>query len=79
MMVCEGCRFAEWRMTESGRKHPGGGGQCSWEKTFRIAGSARALGVYGVTGQPITISGAFICRKRGNEWPAKCDTFEPDA
>jgi hypothetical protein len=27
---CESCRFAEWRRTTNGRRHPSGDGKCTW-------------------------------------------------
>ena len=74
-MICEGCKFADWKRTANGRLHPDGYGKCKWEKTFRIAGSCRS-GIWGTDGQPITLSGGTINRKKGEEHPVTCDTFQ---
>jgi hypothetical protein len=37
---CTRCKFAVWDRTKAGHPHPSGHGQCTWEATFRVAGSA---------------------------------------
>jgi hypothetical protein len=73
MTICEGCKFAEWVLTSNGRRHPSGQGKCTWEKTFHIAASALRPGAYSDMGEPFTIKGGWIDRKRG---PAKCDMVQ---
>jgi len=31
MKTCEGCKYAEWQKTESGRLHPSGKGRCGYK------------------------------------------------
>ena len=77
-MKCETCKFAKWVMTTTGRKSPLGHGQCSWEKTFTIAASARNPMIARPNGEPLTLKGGYICRKIGEEYPTKnCGTWQP--
>ena len=31
MKTCNGCKYAEWKRTDSGRLHPSGDGKCTYE------------------------------------------------
>lgn len=75
-MICERCKFAEWERTEKGRLHPGGVGKCNWRGVFRVAGSAYAGSIHR-HGEPIVVEGRLIFRKKGDQYPAKCDVFQP--
>lgn len=75
-MICETCKFANWRRTDAGRLHPSGEGRCTWRKTFRVSGSTAGAKLYTGFGEPITAIGGHISRKKGAEFPAKCDTFQ---
>ena len=76
-MICQRCKFAEWDRTISGRLSPTGMGRCTWKKTFRVAGTASGNGYIARRGEPITVEGSFICRKKGEEFPTSCEVFQP--
>lgn len=71
-MICETCKFANWDLTATGRKHPSGRGQCTWTGTLRVAGSVW-LGGYG---KPYTVHGGTIWRRKGDEHPTRCDVYQ---
>ena len=76
-MICEDCRFAVWSTSKNGSLHPSGKGVCIWQKTFRIAGSARKDGdTVSKIGDPITIMGGGICRHKDRSFPKKCSVFQ---
>jgi hypothetical protein len=37
--VCVGCAYASWGKTDTGRRHPSGGGKCLWSVTVPFAES----------------------------------------
>lgn len=43
--VCVGCRYASWDKTTTGRRHPDGGGQCTWSVTVPFAESVPRFGM----------------------------------
>lgn len=74
-MICEGCKFANWERTSNGRLHPSGMGKCEWQKTFRVAGSYTGS-IGHAYGGPLVAWGSTICRKKGDEFPDRCDVFQ---
>ena len=75
MSACEDCKFAKWKLTETGRKHPDRTGRCTWSKTVRVAASVYVAGYNKPIGDPITLTGGSI--ERGNiPYLARCDVFE---
>lgn len=76
-MICEQCKYAEWKRTKNGRLHPSGQGRCAWKKTFQIAGSVISHSLDRVLkDNKITISGGWIWRKRSEEHPKSRPVFE---
>jgi hypothetical protein len=74
--VCSTCRFAEWRKTANGRRHPDGSGKCGY--------------LFPTTPLPVCIQSSYEYRgcntiadalKRGGRWitwqsELECGTWE---
>lgn len=60
--VCVGCAYASWDKTDTGRRHPYGGGKCLWSVTVPFAES---VGTYSMprdaqASRKLTLSGGRI-------------------
>lgn len=75
-MPCLDCKFADWMRTKSGRLHPSGEGECTWE--FRASVLAAA---YQWSSTP-KLTGGTIWRHEGLPGDGRCPQFQrggPDA
>lgn len=60
--VCVGCDYASWDKTATGRRHPEGGGKCTWSVTVPFAESVPkfAMPKDAQASRKLTISGGRI-------------------
>jgi len=67
-MKCDGCKFADWRRTVSGRLHPDKTGQCT--RLVQRPLDVRLPAAFYWIGR-VALSGGFI--SRGGELKSGCD------
>lgn len=71
MKTCNGCKYAEWKLTGIGHLHPSGDGKCTYEwKLPPLPQSMSWTGFLGTSPKPY---GGQISRKR--DLPDHCAYF----
>lgn len=68
-MKCEGCKFAEWRRTATGRLHPDKTGRCKRLDAFPLDMRLPSAFYWSSFGIPTPIGGYI---ERGSELPEDC-------
>jgi hypothetical protein len=70
---CKHCKWAEWRKTAAGRKHPSGEGRCTYVVRIPVIPKAFRWG-YKINDKP-DLNGGYIDRK--SEWDEHCPVYAP--
>lgn len=76
--VCDGCRFAEWEKTASGRLHPSGHGRCAYAANHPVPASHNGSWTQGRSGM-FEVRGGNIHRTgiAASSWLSACAVREP--
>ena len=76
--ICNGCRFANWDKTASGKLHPSGYGRCAYTADYAVPASHNGSWTQGRNGM-FEVRGGGIHRTDtvGSTWLSACAVREP--
>jgi hypothetical protein len=71
MKTCNGCKYAKWKRTKTGKKHPSGEGRCTYEVKLPVMPNSKYFSTFSGS---VSIDGGLINRKKqyDNHCPCYC-------